>query len=238
MAERRMFAKSVTNSARFLMMPVSSRLLYYDLGMAADDEGIVEAFTVMRMSGAAEDDLRVLHSRGFITILTEEFVTYINDWKVNNYLQNDRTKPSRYHELLVKMQPLSGLETPCIQPVYNADTQCSVGECSIGENRLGEGSVREMDTQPDTAHTPGEGKTTPSLEEVKAFCREIKSTVDPAAFHSHYSSTGWTVNGKPIADWKAKLRYWDVEDRKKGKHTRPENMPSYTNEPDPLDGVF
>lgn len=44
MAERRMFAKSVINSARFLTMPPSSRLLYYDLGMAADDDGVVEAF--------------------------------------------------------------------------------------------------------------------------------------------------------------------------------------------------
>lgn len=39
-----MFAKSVINSARFLTMPPSSRLLYYDLGMAADDDGVVEAF--------------------------------------------------------------------------------------------------------------------------------------------------------------------------------------------------
>lgn len=44
MAERRMFAKSVINSARFLTMTPSSRLLYYDLGMAADDDGVVEAF--------------------------------------------------------------------------------------------------------------------------------------------------------------------------------------------------
>lgn len=65
MAERRMFAKSVINSARFLTMPPSSRLLYYDLGMAADDDGVVEAFTVMRTTGAADDDLRVLVSKGW-----------------------------------------------------------------------------------------------------------------------------------------------------------------------------
>ena len=52
MAERRMFSKTVTNAARFLMMPASARLFYYDLGMAADDDGIVEAFVVMRISGA------------------------------------------------------------------------------------------------------------------------------------------------------------------------------------------
>ena len=59
-----MFARSVIGSARFLRMPQTSRLLYYDLGMAADDDGIVEAYTVLRMTGAAEDDLRVLASRG------------------------------------------------------------------------------------------------------------------------------------------------------------------------------
>ena len=72
MAERRMFSKSVINSARFLRMPQTSRLLYYDLGRAADDDGIVEAFTVLRTTGAAEDDLRVLASRGFVTVRSEE----------------------------------------------------------------------------------------------------------------------------------------------------------------------
>ena len=43
MAERRMFAKAVINSARFLRMPATARLLYYDLGMAADDDGVVES---------------------------------------------------------------------------------------------------------------------------------------------------------------------------------------------------
>lgn len=68
MAERRMFAKSVIGSARFLRMPPTSRLLYYDLGMQADDDGVVEAFSVMRTTGATEDDLKVLASKGFVTV--------------------------------------------------------------------------------------------------------------------------------------------------------------------------
>lgn len=83
MAERRMFAKSVIGSARFLKMPPTSRLLYYDLGMQADDDGVVEAFPVMRLTGATEDDLRVLVSKGFVCVLNEDWVTYIADWKRN-----------------------------------------------------------------------------------------------------------------------------------------------------------
>ena len=90
MAERRMFAKAVIGSARFLRMPSTSRLLYYDLGMQADDDGIVEAFSVMRTTGATEDDLRVLATKGFVRVLNEDFVTYISDWNRNNYIQKDR----------------------------------------------------------------------------------------------------------------------------------------------------
>ena len=40
MAERRMFAKTIIDSDAFIDMPVTARLLYYDLSMRADDDGI------------------------------------------------------------------------------------------------------------------------------------------------------------------------------------------------------
>lgn len=151
MAERRMFSKSIVSSARFLRMPQSSRLLYYDLGMAADDDGIVEAFTVIRTTGAAEDDLRVLATRGFITVLNDDLVSYITDWSRNNYIQKDRYHPSIYNKLLVKLgdgfqsatdwKPSGNVtDTGCIQPVSNMDTQVRLGKDSIGKASEGEGS--------------------------------------------------------------------------------------------------
>lgn len=59
-------------------MPPTSRLLYYDLGMQADDDGVVEAFAVMRTTGANEDDLKVLATKGFVRVLNEDLVTYIS----------------------------------------------------------------------------------------------------------------------------------------------------------------
>ena len=100
MAERRMFAKSVIGSARFLRMPSTSRLLYYDLGMQADDDGVVEAFSVMRTTGATEDDLTVLASKGFVRVLNEDFVTYISDWSRNNLIKKDRYHPSIFYNYL------------------------------------------------------------------------------------------------------------------------------------------
>ena len=103
MAERRMFSKTITNSARFLMMPPSARLLYYDLGMAADDDGVVEAFAVMRLSGASEEDLNVIVAKGYVKILNEELVSYICDWKRNNSIRADRYQPSVYGDLLCEL---------------------------------------------------------------------------------------------------------------------------------------
>lgn len=239
MAERRMFAKSVTNSAKFLMMPVSSRLLYYDLGMAADDDGIVEAFTVLRMTGAAEDDLRVLSTKGFIRVLTEDLISYITDWNRNNYIQSDRYHESRYRDLLVQIQTENNTDTDCIHDVYNLDTEVRLGKGRIGKDRLGEGRIGEADTSVGTIPpTQKPGEIPPSLEEVQEYCREIRSTVDAHKFFDHYNGRDWKVGTQKMTDWKATLRNWDREDREKGKHTRPENMTGNTNEPDPLDGVF
>ena len=68
--------------------------------MGADDDGIVEAFTVLRMTGAAEDDLKLLITKGFITLLNDELVCHIADWSLNNQIRKDRYKPSIYQDLL------------------------------------------------------------------------------------------------------------------------------------------
>lgn len=98
MAQRRMFNKSITNSSKFLKMPMSSRLLYYDLGMNADDDGFVEHFMVLRMTGATEQDLGVLEINGLVKVFDEN-VLWIKDWKENNYIPKDRYQQSKYLQL-------------------------------------------------------------------------------------------------------------------------------------------
>lgn len=43
MTERRMFAKSIIDSDTFMDMPTSSRFLYFDLSMRADDDGFANS---------------------------------------------------------------------------------------------------------------------------------------------------------------------------------------------------
>ena len=130
MAERRMFSKSVTNSARFLRMPSTARLLYYDLGMAADDDGVVEAFTVMRTTGAAEDDLRVLAAKGFVRILNRDLVSYITDWTTNNQIRKDRYHSSIY-------APLLPPEAKAPRGLPDGNQMATSGKPSLGKSSLG-----------------------------------------------------------------------------------------------------
>ena len=122
MAQRRMFNKSITNSSKFLKMPMTSRLLYYDLGMNADDDGFVEHFMVLRMTGATQQDLGVLEANGLIKIFDEN-VLWIKDWKENNYIQKDRYQPSKYLQVYE-------LDTICIQDVYTGKDRLELGKDS------------------------------------------------------------------------------------------------------------
>lgn len=100
-----MFSKRIVESTRFLKMPATSQNLYFHLGMFADDDGIVEAYPVMCTTGASEDDLRVLISKKFVTVLNQDSVIYINDWLEHNTIRADRKKDSIYKDLLLEVVP-------------------------------------------------------------------------------------------------------------------------------------
>ncbi|MCB2828920.1 conserved phage C-terminal domain-containing protein [Streptococcus dysgalactiae] len=96
MAQRRMFSKDITASDLFVDMPASTQLLYFQLGMEADDEGFIgNAKMLSRAYGANNDDLKLLQAKGFV-IMFESGVTVVKDWKINNQIRKDRFKPTIY----------------------------------------------------------------------------------------------------------------------------------------------
>jgi hypothetical protein len=58
----------------------------------------------------------------------------------------------------------------------------------------------------------------PSLEEIKAYCEEKKSDIDPQAFFDYYNKVGWVYgkNKLPIKDWKACVSTWERNNKKYG----------------------
>ena len=100
MAERRMLSIKITSSARFLRMSHASQALYMHLVMNADDDGVVEAFSIMRLAAATEENLQELADRKLIRILNEDLVAHILDWDENNKIRSDRKRDSIYKDLL------------------------------------------------------------------------------------------------------------------------------------------
>lgn len=211
MARRRMFSKDIVNSARFLKLPPMSRLLYYDLGMAADDDGVVEAYTVLATTGAEETDLRLLEQRGFISILNEDMVSYITDWKINNQIRKDRYTPS-VHQNLIQIDDGNQMATNG-QPNGNQwSTQYRLGEDSLGQDSLGQSRLVE-----DRADTGGAGAPLPyppTEENVAEYIKKNGLKVDGWRFYRYYSERHWLQsNGKPLRQWGKRLERWNEDER-------------------------
>lgn len=94
-----MFSPEVVTSDLFLEMPVSSRELYFQLGMHADDDGFVGPKKIMRMIGATDDDLKLLIVKKFV-IPFESGIIVVRHWRVNNLVRKDWYRPTIHQDEL------------------------------------------------------------------------------------------------------------------------------------------
>lgn len=131
MAERRMFAKTIIDSDAFLDMPLSTQALYFHLSMRADDDGFINnSKKIQRMIGASDDDFKVLLAKRFL-IPFESGIVVIKHWRIHNYIQKDRYKPTNYQDEMAQLAVkennaytlTNGTDTTCIQDVSKLETQ-------------------------------------------------------------------------------------------------------------------
>lgn len=202
MAERRMFAKTIIDSDAFLDMPLSTQALYFHLSMRADDDGFINnPKKIQRMIGSSDDDLKLLIAKRFI-IPFESGIVVIKHWKIHNYIQKDRYKPTIYKEERQQLEmKVNGVYTECIQDVSEMETQDRLGKVRL---ELGKVSIEEEKSKKATSRF-----TAPTIEEVKNYCIERKNRVDAERFVDYYTSNGWLVGKNKMKDWKASVRTWE-----------------------------
>ena len=112
MGDRRMISKTVTQRQRFLQMPLEAQALYFHLVQSTDDDGVVEAFPIVRMIGASDDSLKLLQAKGFIEPLNDEMVYFVVDFHEQNSIRSDRKVNSIYIDLLKDVKPEIELVKP------------------------------------------------------------------------------------------------------------------------------
>lgn len=218
MAERRMFAKKIVQSSRFLKMPVSSRELYFQMGMAADDDGVCEAWNVMKVTDAREDDLRVLVSRGYVQILDDEdMIAYLTDWESNNSIRADRYHEGAYKNLKLQVLELldNQMTTNCQPSDNQMTTEVSIGKSSLDKSRIDKVSQGESKEKPTptpkpkpTRHCYGEFKNVrlsdEELEKLKDRLPDWEKRINDLSYYIDSKGDKYKNHYSTILNWARK----------------------------------
>ena len=107
-------------------MTPAARLLYYELGLAADDDGFVEGYDVCAANGIAETYLDELAEKRYICEINNDGLCWITCWNENNYIQADRYHKSPYNYLLADLRSMYPLEDVFMDTVKNNVIQLAV----------------------------------------------------------------------------------------------------------------
>ena len=223
MANKRMYSKDITDSDPFIEMSSAAQALYFHLNQGADDDGFNNQVQMaMWKAHASIDDLKVLMAKNYI-IRFENGVIVIKHWRLHNTLRKDRYTPTNYQEELSQLGIKdNGSYTLGCNVVANGlpDGCHSIDKGSKEEDSIVENSIVGTgggDPPPDTPPTPPEPKRTvfkpPTLDEVKAYCKERGKGVDPERWYNHYTANGWMVGRTKMKDWKAAVRTWEPSEK-------------------------
>ena len=151
MAEKRMFSSNVIDSDAFLDMSPTARLLYYDMGMRADDDGFIDSpKKIMRIIGASDSDLKELIDNGFV-LRFESGVIVIRHWYVNNRVRRDTYHETIYTDeksrLFMEKNNVYQLRddsvTDTLQTRDEIGSQIRGGEDRLDKDRLGKDRLGE-----------------------------------------------------------------------------------------------
>lgn len=162
-----MFSPDIVCSDAFLDMPSSSRDLYYQLGMYADDDGFVNPRKIMRMTGSSEDDLKILIAKRFV-LTFENGVVVIKHWLIHNLIRADLYKETLYKqeksnlglndngaytELREGVSPIKQIEAPKWLKIRRGELRtANVPQTArrLGKVRLGKDTLVEQSSTPKT----------------------------------------------------------------------------------------
>lgn len=75
----------------------------------------------------------------------------------------------------------------------------------------------------------------PTLDEVKAYCRERNNRVDAERFFDYYTANGWKVGKNPMKDWKAAVRTWERDSGGRARAAPREINPFLRDDPEPVE---
>ena len=175
MAERRMFHACVVESDAFLDLPTGAQLLYFHLGMHADDDGFVNGpKQIARKLRRPAKDLQMLIDSGYL--LNFDGIMVLKHWRMANNWRSDRLQLPRHPELAKQIYTLPSkeytlqrfpkaknllqekeklLRRPVSPLVSHGESQKRREENSLEENKIEKKNVEAEEKNPGHPAWPG-----------------------------------------------------------------------------------
>lgn len=153
-----MISKTVTQTHRFLRLPLEAQALYFHLIQNCDDDGVVEAFPILRMIGASEDNLGLLVVKRFVKPLNEEMVYFVVDFHEQNTVRKDRYTPSIYKDLLEQNAEklITDSDDTTGKPLVNQTETTgkpNISKGKVSKGKVSKGSSKETQEEKTTTTT-------------------------------------------------------------------------------------
>lgn len=161
----------------------------------------------------------------------EEVCKKRSEARNRNKNQEQKTQESTSATIVNNCQQKTQESTKATDSDSEGDSDC---DCEYeGDSELNKESKKEKKER--------RSRTTaqfvkPTLEEIRVFCQERNSTVDPEVFFDHYESNGWVQSGgkAKIKNWQATVRNWERRQNKSPPIRKPDKRTSFFDDVDDI----
>lgn len=152
--------------------------------------------------------LKTFESFGMIEIV--ENVITIPNWEKHQSLDKlERTKE------MTRQRVAAHRERQKLLADSNAYCNVTVTQCNATDKNKNRLDIEEEKDK--SIKSTASRFAPPSIDDVKAYCKERGNTVDAQRFIDYYTSNGWKVGKNPMKDWRAAVRTWERKDNQNDK---------------------
>ena len=139
--------------------------------------------------------LQTFERFGMIEIINE--IIHVSNWEryqnvegMEKVREQNRIRAKRWYD---KQKTL---------PDSNVSSNVSLTQSNAPDKELDKEIEKESDKK-------NKRFAAPTVEEVRAYCKERGNSVDAQRFVDYYGANGWKVGKNPMKDWKAAVRTWE-----------------------------
>lgn len=183
----------------------------YTPKMLANEFGLDESTVVLALKSFEELGMVSTTDNSFL--LVNGWEKYQNVDGMEKIREQTRNRVAKHRE---KQKLLPG----------NVTGNVTVTQCNETEEDKNKSKSRNKNKESEADKPPARHRfIPPTVNDVRAYCKDCGYSIDPERFVDFYTSNGWRVGKNPMRDWKAKVREWASRESQEKPATVAEEFP-------------